>query len=151
MKQTTEERRERNRLRSERWRRAHGIGPRKPAQRPWLAEGISRSTWYRRRAKARREAALAFETSRRQELLSRAESFTRQLQAELAEAARCQAIATAHIPKCHHHGTTQEPKRKTALARSSRVEGRSVSRAIWKLGSVFNIAGLCQNLLRTLA
>ena len=80
-------------------------------------------------------------------ILSRAESFTRQLQAELAEAARCQAIATAHIPKCHHHGTTQEPKRKTALARSSRVEGRSVSRAIWKLGSVFNIAGLCQNLL----
>jgi hypothetical protein len=30
-------------LRSERWRRAHGIGPRKPAQKPWLAEGISRS------------------------------------------------------------------------------------------------------------
>jgi hypothetical protein len=39
------ERRERARLRSERWRRAHGIGPRKPAQKPWLAEGISRSTW----------------------------------------------------------------------------------------------------------
>jgi hypothetical protein len=45
---TDAERREKNRLRSERWRRAHGIGPRKPAQRPWLAEGISRSTWYRR-------------------------------------------------------------------------------------------------------
>ena len=55
---TPEERRERNRLRSERWRRAHGIGPRKPAQRPWLAEGISKSTWYRRRAKAREQAAL---------------------------------------------------------------------------------------------
>jgi hypothetical protein len=41
---TPEERRERARLRSERWRRAHGIGPRKPAQRPWLAMGISRST-----------------------------------------------------------------------------------------------------------
>ena len=50
---TPEERRERARLRSERWRRAHGIGPRKPAQRPWLALGISRSTWYRRRASSR--------------------------------------------------------------------------------------------------
>jgi hypothetical protein len=59
-KLTSEERRERARLRSERWRRAHGIPPRKPAQRPWLAEGISRSTpWYRRRAKAREQAALA--------------------------------------------------------------------------------------------
>jgi hypothetical protein len=48
---TNAERRERARLRSERWRRAHGIMPRKPAQRPWLAMGISRSTWYRRRAK----------------------------------------------------------------------------------------------------
>lgn len=37
------ERRELNRLRSLRWRRAHGIGPRKPAERPWLALGISRS------------------------------------------------------------------------------------------------------------
>jgi hypothetical protein len=47
----TPERREANRLRSERWRRAHGIMPRKPAQKPWLAEGVSRSTWYRRRKK----------------------------------------------------------------------------------------------------
>jgi hypothetical protein len=30
---------------------------RRQAQRPWLAEGISRSTWYRRRAKARQQAA----------------------------------------------------------------------------------------------
>jgi hypothetical protein len=36
------------------------------------------------------------------------------------------------------------PNPKTALAHSSRVEGRSVSRAIWKLGSVFNITGLCR-------
>ena len=42
------ERRERARLRSERWRRSHGIMPRRPAQKPWLAEGCSRSTWYRR-------------------------------------------------------------------------------------------------------
>jgi hypothetical protein len=41
---TPEERRERNRLRSLRWRRAHGIGPRKPAERSWLALGLSRST-----------------------------------------------------------------------------------------------------------
>jgi hypothetical protein len=47
---TNAERRERARLRSERWRRAHGIGPRKPAERPLLAMGISRSTYYRRRA-----------------------------------------------------------------------------------------------------
>jgi hypothetical protein len=42
---TDAEQRERARLRSERWRRAHGIGPRRPAERPWLALGISRSTW----------------------------------------------------------------------------------------------------------
>jgi hypothetical protein len=96
-KQSPEDRRERNRLRSERWRRAHGIMPRKPAQRQWLAEGISRSTWYRRKAKTRQEAALAFETSRRQELLSSAERFVAELQADLAEAARYQAIAAAII------------------------------------------------------
>jgi len=37
-KQTLKERREKARLRSERWRRAHGIGPRRPAERPWLAQ-----------------------------------------------------------------------------------------------------------------
>src|SRR5262249_979738 len=57
-KLTPEERRERARLRSERWRRPHGTGPRKPAERPWLALGISRSTtYYRRRAKARQQLA----------------------------------------------------------------------------------------------
>jgi hypothetical protein len=44
----TPEQRERALLRSERWRRAHGTGPRRPAQRPWLEAGCSRSTWYRR-------------------------------------------------------------------------------------------------------
>ena len=49
------ERREKARLRSERWRRAHGIMPRRKAARPWLAEGHLRArTWYRRRAKAPR-------------------------------------------------------------------------------------------------
>jgi hypothetical protein len=94
---TAAERREKARLRSERWRPAHGIMPSKPAERPWLAEGISRSTWYRRRAKARSQATLAFETSRRRELLSCAEAFTGQLQVELAEAARRHAIAAEII------------------------------------------------------
>src|ERR1700730_5129191 len=58
-KMTDAERREKNRLRSERWRRAHGIGPRRPAKQPWLAEGVSRSTWYRRKQRARQAAAVA--------------------------------------------------------------------------------------------
>ena len=91
------EKRERNRLASERYRRKRGIMPRKPAERPWLALGISRSTYYRRRAKVRQEAALAAETFRRLNLLSRAEAFVADLQDDLAEAARCQAIAAAVI------------------------------------------------------
>jgi hypothetical protein len=86
-RQIPDERRERARLRSERWRRAHGIGPRKPAQRPWLEAGCSRATWYRRKAKARQLGAQAFETLHRRAVLARAEAFTRQLQAELALAA----------------------------------------------------------------
>jgi hypothetical protein len=86
---TTPERRERNRLRSERWRRAHGIMPRKPASKPWLAEGVSRSTWYRRGNRVRAPT--------RQAPVSRAEAFVRQLQAELATAARCQQIEAAII------------------------------------------------------
>jgi hypothetical protein len=87
---TAAERREKARLRSEHWRRAHGIMPRQPAQKPWLAEGISRSTWYRRRAKVREQAALA-------STCTRAEAFICQLQAELAEAARCHAVAAGII------------------------------------------------------
>ncbi len=77
-----EDRREKARLRSERWRRAHGIGPRRPAQRPWLAEGISRSTWYRRRKRAR-DAATACA------IFARAESFAAALTRDLA---RCAAL-----------------------------------------------------------
>ncbi len=95
---TAEERREKARLRSERRRRAHGIGPRRPAQRPWLEAGCSRSTlWYRRKAKARQEAALAIETNRRRLLFERAEAFVAELQRDLAEAARCHAIAVGII------------------------------------------------------
>jgi hypothetical protein len=86
--------REKARLRSEAWRRAHGIMPRKPAQRPRLAEGVSRSTpWYRRRKQARERAALAAQTRQFLAGFARAESFVADLQRELTEAARCQAIA----------------------------------------------------------
>jgi hypothetical protein len=79
---TDSDRREKARLRSERWRRAHGIGPRRPAKQPWLAEGISRSTWYRRRKKAR-DAATACA------IFARAESFAAELSRDLA---RCAAL-----------------------------------------------------------
>jgi hypothetical protein len=93
---TAAERRERARLRSERWRRAHGIGPRRPAQKPWLAEGCSRSTWYRRGNRVRERAAVvARYATRRADRFARAEVFVRQLQAELAEVARCQAVIAA--------------------------------------------------------
>jgi len=51
---TPAQHRERARLRSLRWRRAHGIGPRKPAQRPWLAFGISSTYTGAARRPARR-------------------------------------------------------------------------------------------------
>jgi hypothetical protein len=77
-KTNPEQRREKARLRSERWRRAHGIGPRKAALRPWLALAYI--------------GALAATLSRLQEEdFSRAEAFAPQPQAELAEAARLQA------------------------------------------------------------
>jgi hypothetical protein len=120
------ERREKARLRSERWRRAHGIMPRRPAQKPWLAEGCSRSTWYRRRNRARERAAVAaagafaplsssapscssnpggsfapFNT--RADICARAAAFVRELQAELAEVARCQAVTAAIIGELSGH------------------------------------------------
>jgi len=89
---TPAERRERNRLRSERWRRARGIGPRKPAQRPWLAEGISRSTWYRRRKQVReREAltvALTVVAAAREAVFDRLDWQLARLRRELETAAR---------------------------------------------------------------
>lgn len=85
---TDAERREKARLRAERWRRAHGIGPRRPAQRPWLAEGISRSTWYRRRKRAR--DAATFRAS-----LDRAESFAAALTRDLARCAACERESRA--------------------------------------------------------
>jgi hypothetical protein len=77
------ERREKARLRSERWRRAHGIGPRRPAKRPWLAAGVSRSTWYRRKQRARQAAVVAYAHA----TLDRAEAFAVALARDLDQCA----------------------------------------------------------------
>ena len=90
---TPTKRREAARLRSERWRRAHGIGPRRPAQRPWLAEGCSRSTWYRRRKAAREREALAT----RQAMFDRAEAFAAALRRDLERCAAAQAIMAREL------------------------------------------------------
>ena len=85
---TATERREKARLRSERWRRAHGIMPRKPAQRPWLAEGFSRSTWYRRRKQAREREALTVVATTREAVFDRLDWQLARLRRELETAAR---------------------------------------------------------------
>ena len=85
---TAEERREKARLRSERWRRAHGIMPRRKAARPWLALGISRSTYYRRRKQAREQAAAAFAATVRGAVFDRLGWQLAQLRGELETAAR---------------------------------------------------------------
>ena len=87
---TDSERREKARLRSERWRRAHGIGPRRPAKQPWLAEGVSRSTWYRRKQRARQATAVACACV----TFERAEAFVATLARDLA---RCAALDRASI------------------------------------------------------
>jgi hypothetical protein len=92
---TPQERRERARLRSERWRRARGIGPRRPAQQPWLAEGISRSTWYRRRKRTREREALAAMAAQRQAVLERAEAFAVALARDLERCAVSFVMAKA--------------------------------------------------------
>jgi hypothetical protein len=55
--------------------------------------GISKSTYYRRRRKAARQAALAT----RQMAFERAEEFLRQLQAELAGVAKWHAVMAAEL------------------------------------------------------
>ena len=61
-----EARRERQRIRDERRRRADGISPRPEGSlkqtQPWAAQGVSRATWFRRR----REVAEARETAERE-------------------------------------------------------------------------------------
>ncbi len=108
-KQSPEERRERARLASERWRRAHGIMPRKPVQRPWLALGVSRSTYYRRKAKARSQAALIAATAAWNAMLDRLDWQLTDLRAAIDRAARYQAIAAAVIAET---AVTEWQKRK---------------------------------------
>jgi hypothetical protein len=81
---TGAERREKARLRSERWRQPHGITPRRPAQRPWLAAGVSRSTWYKQRKQAQQAAA-----ARTRATLEPAEAFAA---ASTRDIARCAAL-----------------------------------------------------------
>jgi transposase-like protein len=73
--------------------------------------GISRSTYYRRRKQARERAAVAVQNC----TITRAEAFTRQLQRELAEVARCQAI-TAEIIGELLRGTWRDQRRGTDRA-----------------------------------
>jgi len=54
------------------------------AEQPWLAAGISRSTWYRRQKKAREQAAMA-----RQAALDRLERQLTALRTDLERAALC--------------------------------------------------------------
>lgn len=82
---TDAERREKARLRSERWRRARGIGPRRPAKQPWLAAGVSRSTWYRRRKQAQQAARADLSAV----ALAKVEAFAAALTRDLA---RCAAL-----------------------------------------------------------
>jgi hypothetical protein len=56
-------------------------------RRRWLAMGISRSTWYRRRAKARQQAALAQATAAREAVLDRLQWQLAELRASLERAA----------------------------------------------------------------
>jgi hypothetical protein len=58
-----------------------------PAQRPWLAEGISRSTYYRRKAKGRQQAALAHDAAAREAMLDRLHWQVVELRASLDRAA----------------------------------------------------------------
>lgn len=81
-------RREKARLRSEQARRARGVKPRPKAKQPWLAAGISRSTWYRRQKKAREQIAVALAAMTRQAALDRLEWQMTQLRSDLETAAR---------------------------------------------------------------
>jgi hypothetical protein len=80
------DRREKARLRSERARRARGVKPRPKAKQPWLAAGVSRSTWYR--WQAREQAAAVLALTMRQAALDRLEWQITQLRADLERATR---------------------------------------------------------------
>ena len=70
--------------------------PRKPAQKPWLALGISRSTYYyRRQKKAREQAALAAAMAQRQAMFDRLEWMLAELRADLDRVMGTHAEAAA--------------------------------------------------------
>jgi hypothetical protein len=89
------DRREKARLRSERARRARGVQPRPKAKQPWLAAGMSRSTWYRRQKKASQQAAASLAASMRQAALDRMEWQIAQLRRDLQKAAAFVDIGAA--------------------------------------------------------
>jgi len=63
------------------------VKPRPKVEQPWLAAGISRSTWYRRQKKAREQAA-ALVVMTRQAALDRLEWQITRLRADLEKATR---------------------------------------------------------------
>jgi hypothetical protein len=87
-KLTASERREATRLRAERWRRAHGIMPRKPAERPWLAMGS--------------EIALRDSAAQTRAVFDRLEWQLAELRADLARAAEAQVVMVAIIGELAH-------------------------------------------------
>jgi hypothetical protein len=89
------DRREKARLRSERARRARGVMPRPKAKQPWLAAGVSRSTWYRRQTKASQHEAAALQSEARQATLDRLEWQITQLRNDLQKAAGFMDIGAA--------------------------------------------------------
>jgi hypothetical protein len=118
------ERGEKARLRSLRWRRAHGIGPRKPAARPWLALGISRSTYYRRRAKAREQAALAAATAAREAVLDRLDWQLAELRASLERCAVAHGRGVGLSANDHFESPKRAPALRVPLDGKAKMEER---------------------------
>jgi len=71
--------------------------PRPPAQQPWLAEGVSRSTWYRRRKAAREREVLAAKASQSQVMFERAEVLAAALTRDLERCAAIHAIMAREL------------------------------------------------------
>ena len=71
--------------------------PRRPAQRPWLAEEISRSTWYRRRKQAREREALTVVAMAREAVFDRLDWQLAQLRRGFETVARFADEGTAII------------------------------------------------------
>jgi hypothetical protein len=105
---TAAERREAARLRSERWRRAHGIMPRKPPERPWLAEGLSRSTWHRRRKQVREWEALTVVATAREAVFDRLDWQLARLRREIETAARFADEGGAIITELAGYSTSRQ-------------------------------------------